>query len=147
MMERTFQIEWDDVNGPLWITRDTLDTLLDYVNAKREGRTRIMDVTEQVLNKDIQIAALETENERIMRCYESVSGKPVCGEGAVIRVECKQMEALRHQLAAQAEWRERAVEFAECLASPVAWPLHVGSSGVLRLKAAAFLARYKKEGE
>jgi hypothetical protein len=44
---------------------------------------------------EAQIAALEAENERLKRCYASATGKPVCGEGSVIRAECKEMAALR----------------------------------------------------
>jgi len=69
------------------------------------------------------------------------------GPDPIFRMECPvhgpsaQVETLKAELT---QIKEQAVKFAECLVSPVAWPLHVGSSGVLRLKAEAFLARYKK---
>jgi hypothetical protein len=71
------------------------------------------------------------------------------GPDPIFRVECPvhgpsaQVETLKAELT---QIKEQAVEFAECLASPVAWPVHVGYSG-LRLKAEAFLIRYKKKGK
>ena len=49
--------------------------------------------------KDRQLSTLTAENERLKRCYESATGKPVCGEGAVLRVECKKMTTLTALLA------------------------------------------------
>ena len=43
------------------------------------------------------IADRDSEIERITRCYESATGKDVCGSGGVVRVECKEMTKLREQ--------------------------------------------------
>lgn len=60
------------------------------------AKNALLDAVQTELNKaQATIARLEAENERLKRCYESATGKKVCGEGSVIRVECKQMTELR----------------------------------------------------
>lgn len=46
----------------------------------------------------------DTEIARLKRCYESATGKMVCGEGSVIRVECTEMTRLRELIRGQQRW-------------------------------------------
>ena len=68
----------------------------------------------------MQLAALRTLNvwlhselERVKRCYESATGKPVCGEGDIVRLECKEMTGLRERLG-KAESLLRAIRLSSC---------------------------------
>src|SRR4030066_2307482 len=51
----------------------------------------------QITDYENVITNLQAENERLKRCYESATGKPVCGEGSVIRMECQKMANLREE--------------------------------------------------
>ncbi len=71
-MERTFQIEFPDECGPFWMNRDNLLLCINTYCENKDGRIRVMDVTEPVLEKDRQYSTLrellgEAENT-LERC-------------------------------------------------------------------------------
>lgn len=60
-----------------------------------EVETRLTDAETRI---EQTIAALEAEVERLRMCYATATGKLGCGKGDVLRIECKQMTALRAEI-------------------------------------------------
>lgn len=81
--------------------------------------------------------ALSQEIEGLQRCYESAAGKPVCGEGSVIRMECQEMTALRQELEVARELVRRFYTVDMCFNGKVLFTL-----GQCRKQAEDFLIKY-----
>ena len=79
---------WQDVSENMG-SQVVRDILRSWQYERDMVKYDVFDPTEA------EITALRAELERVKRCYASATGKSVCGEGAIMRVECRQMTALR----------------------------------------------------